>query len=279
MTSSDERILRNEQVIREVLKMCNKCPCCEEVMLQPFPSLNCNEDHRLCLKCFKEYSQKPCPQCVTDTSKTENASKPKPEPILPLCKYASLGCTYSVKDAPLHESECKFREYICPGKFTGILNCKWKGKLEDITNHFQDNHKDNIGKMSYQYTGLINLHKKGDIQLFDAHNKKFIFVYDRKLPFPCNSFIYIACMGTEQQAKRYCYELEFFKPADVVSSLKYRIVCVSDSVQPATVIQRNQCIFLCNNSIKHFINDDTLNFRFWVKQVQHVIDAKTNRKK
>lgn len=160
-----------------------------------------------------------------------------------------------------------------------FFSCKWKGKLEDITNHFQDNHKDNIGKMSYQYTGLINLHKKGDIQLFDAHNKKFIFVYDRKLPLPCNSFIYIACMGTEQQAKRYCYELEFFKPADVVSTLKYRIVCVSDSVPPPTVIQRNQCIFLCNNSIKHFIIDDTLNFRFWVKQVQHVIDAKTNRKK
>lgn len=132
--------------------------------------------------------------------------------------------------------------------------------------------------MRYKYTGVLNLHTKCDIQLFDAHNRKFIFIYERKSPLPCNSFIYIAFLGTMKEANRFCYELEFFKPGEEVISLKYRLICVPDFIKPVNVALKHQCVFLCSNSLKHFIVGDNLHFRFWIKQVRDVLDAKTNKK-
>lgn len=136
-----------------------------------------------------------------------------------------------------------------------------------MPSHFAEKHPLNWNNMSYKHEAYIVANQYKNLQLFEAFHKHFIYVF-KHVKESNKAYFYIALLGSEENAKKFCFEMEFFVPDDPVSLLKFREVCVTANTPMKDIIDKEKCVVLSDALRLRYTHKNKLYYRFWVKTTE-----------
>lgn len=147
----------------EILQQNLRCPICLAIADDPYESSCCG--HLFCNKCIKSIKHLNCPICRSSrVNFRENFFiRNLFNNVGVICPY---GCKKSIQisHSKLHRYECEEAMFKCE-----INNCQYEGKKDEATQHFLDEHCDQMVILSENFASLKNTYDKHSI--FDKINK------------------------------------------------------------------------------------------------------------
>ncbi|XP_065085223.1 uncharacterized protein LOC135707339 isoform X2 [Ochlerotatus camptorhynchus] len=252
------------------------------VLCQRFPDAEvyeCAAQHIGCKGCVDKLNVRLC-KC------SEYFDNKKGNPIEQLlamhsktpCPYKSAGCTwvFGPQDMRLHLKECKYRPYRCIGSKLSVISCNWSGLQRDIEEHLRNDHAI-LGKpFSYYQESEIPFsaaNSRGSIKLVDAFSKQFLFYFSSNVATKMVYFM-IIYFGRREEAKQYYYEFQIRSRAQQdIRRVKFVEPCVSDCEDLSAKLEDESCIALSFKTIKHYLNNGAIPFRFIVKKFEKEAEA------
>lgn len=233
-----------------------ECPICFEYMLSPI--YQCLNGHSICKDCKVKIQE--CPMCKTAIQDTKNFALEKMTKYLTYpCKFYKSGCHYSAKasDISKHEDSCEFGPYDCP--LAEIVNCDWKSNINEIIEHVENNHNDNLLKND-KVDGTYNKESGFHRQVYLIKFKKRIFKLHYKYE---NSKLYwaVQLIGPVEECKKYNFEI------DLVDFCGSKRRCyLTGPISPLTLQtgpfdDPSKCIILTSEIADSFATNNILGFR------------------
>lgn len=130
-------------------------------------------------------------------------------------------------------------------------------------------HSENGDFFPHWYSGSVDflsdrVCKK--INLIDAFNKKFVFLYISR-PNSSNVVFIIYLLGRKSQAEKYMIDFEL---KDNLRKVKFIEKCYSDSDDIKTIINEHRCFVLPKTLVETYVNGQKLAFRFVVKKTDSI---------
>lgn len=130
-------------------------------------------------------------------------------------------------------------------------------------------HSENGDFFPHWYSGSVDflsdrVCKK--INLIDAFNKKFVFLYISR-PNSSNVVFIIYLLGRKSQAEKYMIDFEL---KDDLRKVKFIEKCYSDSDDIKTIINEHRCFVLPKKLVETYVNGQKLAFRFVVKKTDSI---------
>lgn len=114
-----------------------ECPVCLDYMLEEI-SL-CNNGHSVCQKCKNKLNSQKCPICKSGFIPGRNLSLEKiAKETMFKCKNSECHLKFKGKNIIFHELNCREGVHDC---FLSFTQCTWKGKLHNIRDHINQEHK------------------------------------------------------------------------------------------------------------------------------------------
>ncbi|KAL9704200.1 hypothetical protein quinque_007718 [Culex quinquefasciatus] len=247
------------------------------VLCRKFPDgmvYECNRQRHIgCESCVEKLNVKLC-QC------SEYFDRKASNPIESLvrqstnkvpCPYKKAGCTwlFGSSDMRSHLEECKFRPYRCIASKLNVLTCPWEGMQFQIEDHLMEDHAKLGDPFTYFQESEIPFSEqssKGGIKLVDAFSKKFLFYFLSSAKARVAYFM-IVYFGRREEARQYYYEFEIRSKSDSeLRKIKFVQNCVSDCEDLSRCIVEEDCVAVSFKTIRHFLHEGTIPFRFIVKK-------------
>lgn len=104
------------------------------------------------------------------------------------------------------------------------------------------------------------------INLIDAFNKKFVFLYNCH-PKSSNVVFIIYLLGQKSQADKFMIDFEL---KDDLRKVKFIEKCYSDCLDIKSIITDHRCFVLPKKLVETYANDQKLAFRFVVKKTDSI---------
>lgn len=104
------------------------------------------------------------------------------------------------------------------------------------------------------------------INLIDAFNKKFVFLYMSNPKNPHVVFI-IYLLGRKLDAKKFMIEFEL---KDGLRKVKFTEICFSDAHDIKAIINEHRCFVVPKKSVESFAKNGKLTFRFVIKKTDGI---------
>jgi Seven in absentia protein family. len=241
-----------------------ECPVCLDYMMPPI--VMCESGHSICSKCRPNLSK--CPYCRQPFLNLRNkALESLSLRVKHPCCHKSYGCqlVFRADVKADHEIECPYRPYTCPLLKDNRIMCQWSGIHGDLKEHIQTKHKDRVTdinswkhvcirkyKEENKYTRVIFACDEIFYQQFEVIDSTFYFVVQHVGPENCGSSF------------QYCFNLAKKDNAEYVS---VGFVAQSCKVDTETIYRSGQCVKLCYNTVKNFLDkNNNLSFNFWIKK-------------
>lgn len=246
-----------------------ECPVCMETMSAPI--FQCQSGHSLCNSCTKTLCPPICPICRENMTQMRNWQL---EEIIAKakvpCPNKSSGCVYTMVNSDLddHLKECIFREMECP---LGVVfgRCSWQGQLKEMMDHFKERHAANCNINSDTEVELNNVDvKEDDRHLYLISQGKMHFILTIKMDtLQKMAYWTIQHIGSKKVAKEHIYEIHITSNLDARRKVVFIEHCFNDSMKADEIFRLAKCAIIPLDSLKHFIKDKKLTFRFFVKRL------------
>ncbi|KAJ6648580.1 E3 ubiquitin-protein ligase siah-1 [Pseudolycoriella hygida] len=187
------------------------------------------------------------------------------------CLYHAFGCNLQVMcdDVAKHTAECQYRPYKCVGEIFGLWTCEWTGRQLDLPLHMNTNHKESLGdNFEFFQKSSVSFNPTESwksINLVKAYGKHFIYyMYSDSAKRLIYFIIYL--LGFKEDAKNYLIDFEIISKSSSFEKIKFVSRCYSDTENIPEVIESEKCAVLTHNTLKHFVKDGELHFRFIIKR-------------
>ncbi|XP_052759389.1 E3 ubiquitin-protein ligase siah-1-like isoform X2 [Galleria mellonella] len=246
-----------------------ECPVCMETMLGPI--FQCQSGHSLCIKCTTSLCPPICPLCRQPMTQMRNwqleemISKAK----VP-CPNKTFGCVYMMEsnDVQDHLKECIFREMDCP---LGLVfgRCSWHGKLKEMMDHFKERHPLNCNVNTDTDVELNNINvKEDDRYMYLISQGKLLFIITMKIDTLQNMVYWtIQHIGSKAVAHQHVYEIHVTSKQDTRRKIVFMEHCFNDALKADEVFRIGKCGIMPLNMFGHFIKDNKMSFRFFIKRI------------
>lgn len=160
------------------------------------------------------------------------------------------------------------------------FSCNWTGLQRDIEEHLRNDHAVLGNPFSYYQESEIPFsatNSRGSIKLVDAFSKQFLFYFSSNVATKMVYFM-IIYFGRREEAKQYYYEFEIRSRAEQdIRRVKFVEPCVSDCEDLSAKLEDESCIALSFKTIKHYLHNGAIPFRFIVKKFEKEEEAVTLR--
>lgn len=117
--------------------------------------------------------------------------------------------------------------------------------------------------------GTVDFHAnqtRKKINLVDAFNKKFVFLYMSHEKNPNGVFI-IYLLGRKCDAEKYMIDFEL---KDELRKVKFNEMCFSDAHDIKSLINDHRCFVLPKKFLESYSKNDLLEFRFVIKKKTNI---------
>ncbi|CAH0758701.1 unnamed protein product [Diatraea saccharalis] len=181
------------------------------------------------------------------------------------CPNSEDGCCLYIKMSELekHEKECPYKEMACP--LAAVYGqCQWRGKLPQISKHFNELHP---------------IHCQGDVDtemcLRNTESQIVYYVmlgtfnflfhvkvseYDRKI------YMTVQLIGTNISAQKWSYEIHIYNKDQPRRKYQYTDICHSNNTPLMDIFADEKCATLPFAFVDTFVNRDILNYKFYIKK-------------
>jgi hypothetical protein len=146
-----------------------ECPVYMQYMLPPITL--CGNGHNICSSCKQKIRK--CPTCREPFSDTRNRTLEKLALRVECpCPNEPHGCTLTFPIALIreHQDVCEYSPLVCP--LRQLVNCGWKGHLEEVKHHVTQKHRNFVTNMS----GMTDVLIKNLIYLY-LYLYIYIYIY------------------------------------------------------------------------------------------------------
>ncbi|KAG4072565.1 hypothetical protein HA402_004654 [Bradysia odoriphaga] len=255
-----------------------KCEYCRHIEENVF---KCTDNHLICEKCAIEFKKLcKCKKLILNNQQTnpinllvKYATKP--------CPYHAFGCTLQITSDELanHKTECEFRPYKCLGELFGLWTCDWTGRQIDLALHLNTIHGESLGA-NFQYfqksSVVFNPAESWQtVNIVNGHGKHFVYyMYSDSTKKVINFLIYL--LGTKKDAGIFLIDFEIISKLCKFQKIKFVSNCYSDCENIQKIIESEQCAVLTHNTLKNFVWNGELHFKFKIKRKDD--DEFTNKK-
>lgn len=138
-------------------------------------------------------------------------------------------------------------------------------------------HSDDVKFFPHYYSGTVDFIPDRvckQINLIDAFNKKFVFLYNSH-PTTTNVVFIIYLIGRKSQAQKYMIDFEL---KDDLRKVKLIETCYSDADDLKSIINGHRCCVIPKKLVETYVKDKKLSFRFVVKKTEN-LEAENLEKK
>ncbi|CAH2093925.1 unnamed protein product [Euphydryas editha] len=179
----------------------------------------------------------------------------------------SDGCSlsFSINEMGNHLKECPFNDIECPLSST-YKNCTWKGKINQISIHFNDAHPQHcVADVDKEMT-LLNINV-GQSMIYFVKIGPFNFLVHIKVD-ENEKILYMTAqlLGTKVSASKWTYELHIYNKRQPQRKFQYIDVCYSNTESVTEIFNRAQCAALTLEYAQTFVNDGLLMYKFFLKK-------------
>lgn len=242
-----------------------ECPVCMEYMAPPITM--CVSGHNICNSCRPKLKE--CPTCRQPFLNVRNKALENLSLLAKYpCPYKRYGCqlVFAQEQITEHQILCPYRSYNCPLSEAEGIMCKWLGIREDVREHVEAYHRNRLTQLDFlkevlirkyrpeiKYSRVIIACDEVFYQQFQVIDNIFYFVIQHIGPENYDSkFQYNFTMASEQHAE----------------SISISFVARSCKVDIATIHRSGQCVKLCFNTVKNFLNEkNNLKFEFYIRRL------------
>ncbi|KAF9815770.1 hypothetical protein SFRURICE_009287 [Spodoptera frugiperda] len=240
------------------------CPTCyQRYGLKIF---QCPNGHSSCNDC--KMRGRACGICGMPLTEVRNfeiesyvAQTPAP------CPNKNEGCYSMIKqiDMEKHLEDCPYREQQCP--LTAIFGtCHWKGKLSQMSTHFDEMHSPNRGIDAEKEIYLKNIHdssRQVHLVVVGGHN----FLCHLKVSEPDGKiFMSVQLLGNKTSAKKWSYEIHIYKKSEPRRKYMYTDTCVYANRDIEDVFKSCSCAVLPIFYAASFTDKEGLAFKFFINE-------------
>ncbi|CAH0402728.1 unnamed protein product [Chilo suppressalis] len=238
------------------------CPTCKQSYTVAI--YQCFKGHSSCSNCKSR--RFPCGICGCPIGDMRNISL---ESFIAeskvACPNSNDGCRLYIKmaDLEIHGKECPFSEMLCP--LAAIFGqCQWRGKLPQISKHFNDVHPSHCNAdvdtemfLTRCETQMVHYVALGT----------FNFLFHVKVS-ECDRKIYMTAqlIGTKQSASKWSYEIHIYNKSQARRKYQYVDVCHSNKTPLSEIFAEEKCAILPFSYAENFFNRDCINYKFFIKK-------------
>ncbi|XP_026488938.2 uncharacterized protein LOC113395547 [Vanessa tameamea] len=237
----------------------------------------CRNGHSSCNIC--KFLNKNCGRCsmqITDVRnitleatiddiKTKHTTTTTNERIK--CRNARLGCclSFTIYEMDAHLQECPYTDMECPLKSI-YQTCNWKGNINDICTHFNNEHPDNcVGDVDKEMT-LRNIDKDQTL-VYYVNIDQFNFIIYIELNKNKRTLSMTAQhLGTKISASKWTYEFIVYDKYKPQRKFQYIDFCCSNTALIKEIFNNQQCATVNAEYAKTFINRGRLTYKFVLKR-------------
>ncbi|CAH1640936.1 unnamed protein product [Spodoptera littoralis] len=183
------------------------------------------------------------------------------------CPNKNEGCNSMIKQINMdkHLESCPYMEQQCP--LVAIFGtCRWKGKLSQLSTHFDEMHSSNRG---------VDVDK--EIYLRDIHNssRQVHLVVIGGYNFLCHLqvsetdgkiFMAVQLLGINTAAKKWTYEIHVYKKSEPRRKYMYSDTCVSSKEE---VFKSGKCAVLPIFYAATFVDREGMAFKFFIQKISN----------
>ncbi|KAJ8711000.1 hypothetical protein PYW07_008242 [Mythimna separata] len=251
---------RNAPAERDVLD----CPTCHaKYGLRIF---QCDNGHSSCDDCKNR--RRPCGICGKPLTNIRNYDIEKHVAQMKvLCPHASEGCKLYIKIADMedHTKECPFGEQKCP--LTEVFGtCHWKGKLSEISSHFDSMHPNgrqtNVDS-EMQLKNISNNSQQIHLVLLGVYN---FLLHVKVSQNDGKVYMAVQLIGTKFSAQKWLYEIHVYNKSENRRKYVFTDNCRSSNDKIEDVFKVGECAVLPVWHANTFVCNGALTYKFFIKR-------------
>lgn len=227
---------------------------------------SCDEGHSSCNECkTRGRACGLCGRTITDRRNfdIENLIAKTKAP----CPHANEGCKLFIEIANMenHIKECPFKEQNCP--LTAIFGtCHWKGKLSQLSNHFDNAHPSgrqiNVDT-EIKLTNVSNNSQAVYLVCLGVYN---FLVHEKVSQTDGKVYMAIQLIGTKFSAMKWVYEIHVYNKSENRRKYTYTDNCCSSNDKIDDVFEAGECAVLPVWHANTFVCDGALTYKFFIKK-------------
>lgn len=251
---------RNTPKERDVLD----CPTCHSRFGMKI--FQCDSGHSSCNDCKNR--RRDCGICrMTLTNRRNYDLENHVAQTKAPCPHTSEGCKLYIKiaDMETHVKECPFKEQDCP--LTAVFGtCHWKGKLSEISNHFDSAHPNgrqtNVDS-EMQLSNIRNNSQQVHLIVLGVYN---FLLHVKVSETDGKVYMAVQLIGTKFSAQKWLYEIHVYNKSESRRKYMYTDSCCSSSDKIEDVFKTGECAVLPVWHANTFVCNGSLAYKFFIKK-------------
>ncbi|XP_068623531.1 E3 ubiquitin-protein ligase sina-like isoform X2 [Battus philenor] len=186
------------------------------------------------------------------------------------CPNKIDGCKLylNTKTMAIHLKECPFNEMSCP--LASVFGqCFWRGKINQLSSHFMDSHPEHCQADVNTEMTLLNI-KCDNRAIYLVLVGNYNFLVNLKVDAAAG-MIYMAVqlIGTNLSADKWHYELHIYNKNTPKRKYLYSDACTSNTVKIEDIFKNQKCAVIPCEYVASFVNQGSLNYKFYIKKQVH----------
>lgn len=165
------------------------------------------------------------------------------------CRFKGYGCLDELIPEKLlvHEEHCNFRQYFCP--FIPLGTCGWQGPLNEILDHYNENHNALVLHNKVFELDLINKYEENYV--LPLYNEIFV-IHVRSNKLDDRFWISVRFIGPKQQSNTYSFQVNIGRD-DAIVLIKEEVQC-DDNMN----LDQNKAVSININKMKEDLNSSVV---------------------
>lgn len=193
--------LHKEELIEELF-----CKICDELMVPPI--YMCGVGHSICNQCYEKVTR--CPTC-NNAMQSKGVRNYSLETIFNRtkqpCKNADFGCKVTILGEQIKDHMKTCVVYQCPLKQNVDKVCVWRGVLQELKSHAEEDHRSSI----------VSVNKEMKFSHFKVNHTGFFCIFQHESVFKFGEKILegglikmcLQKIGAVEEANRYLFCVKF----------------------------------------------------------------------
>ncbi|KAL0867785.1 hypothetical protein ABMA27_008494 [Loxostege sticticalis] len=240
------------------------CPTCKN--RYTLTIFQCQRGHSSCVFC--KNSSAPCGVCGLPITNMRNITLEAYIGERKIrCPNSDDGCSLLIKlvDMENHQKECPFREMQCP--LAAIFGqCQWRGKLPQMSGHFDDVHQMHRQGNVDTEMRLLNITHDNQIVYYVVIGT-FNFLFHVKVSERDGMmYMTVQLLGTQHSASKWNYEIHIYNKAEPRRKYEYSDICNSINTPIDTIFTDSNCAAIPLSYARTFLNNNFVTYKFFIKQ-------------
>ncbi|KAJ8712678.1 hypothetical protein PYW08_007982 [Mythimna loreyi] len=183
------------------------------------------------------------------------------------CPHKSEGCKLYIKmiDMESHVKECPFKEQNCP--LTEVFGtCHWKGKLSEISSHFDSMHANGCQTKvdsEMQLTNIRNNSQQVHLTVLGVYN---FLLHLKVSENEGKVYMAVQLIGTKFSAQKWLYEIHVYNKSENRRKYVFTDSCCSSHDKIEDVFNAGECAVLPVWYANTFVCNGALTYKFFIKK-------------